>query len=207
MTQALLLHCLFLTLLLGVSSVDPSSIPVAVVTCCNSESLNLTISSLKNATGFSPNQLFVFQDAVGKYDDVDLLLSQWIDGDILPSDHLFHHKHGTEQVDYHVLIARAYKHMFEVFFGLPQQYDHLIVLEDDLIVSTDFLEYFAATAPLLHDDPTLFSISAWNDHGFEGMVSTHQVMEPGYAGIHRADHFPGDAILMSHIEPIVYARR
>jgi hypothetical protein len=39
------------------------------------------------------------------------------------------------------------------------------------------------------------------------MVSTHQVMEPGYAGIHRADHFPGDAILMSHIEPIVYARR
>jgi hypothetical protein len=43
-------------------------------------------------------------------------------------------------------------------------------------------------------DPTLLAASAWNDHGFVGMVRDEQGhhTEPGATlGVHRAEHFPG----------------
>jgi alpha-1,3-mannosyl-glycoprotein beta-1,2-N-acetylglucosaminyltransferase len=39
------------------------------------------------------------------------------------------------------------------------------VLEEDLIVSPDFLSYFHYLLPLLQADKTLLTISAWNDNG------------------------------------------
>lgn len=38
-------------------------------------------------------------------------------------------------------------------------------------VSPDFYEYFSATFPVLHQDPSLWCVSAWNDNGKVGMVS------------------------------------
>ena len=42
---------------------------------------------------------------------------------------------------------------------------------DDLDISPDFFEYFAATFPILHADPTLWCVSAWNDNGKANMVA------------------------------------
>ena len=42
---------------------------------------------------------------------------------------------------------------------------------DDLDISPDFFEYFAATFPILHADPTLWCVSAWNDNGKVSMVA------------------------------------
>ena len=42
---------------------------------------------------------------------------------------------------------------------------------DDLDVSPDFFEYFKAMFPILHSDPTLWCVSAWNDNGKTNMVS------------------------------------
>ena len=39
------------------------------------------------------------------------------------------------------------------------------MLEEDLIVSPDFLNYFHYLLPLLKADDTLLTISAWNDNG------------------------------------------
>jgi len=51
-------------------------------------------------------------------------------------------------------------------------------------VSEDLLHYFAAVAPLVHEDDSLLAASAWNDHGFTGLVDDDsQVL--------RTDHFPG----------------
>ena len=45
------------------------------------------------------------------------------------------------------------------------------VFTDDLDISPDFFEYFLATYPLLHADPSLWCVSAWNDNGKAELVS------------------------------------
>ena len=47
----------------------------------------------------------------------------------------------------------------------------LFLSVDDLDISPDFYEYFSATFPVLHQDPSLWCVSAWNDNGKVGMVS------------------------------------
>ncbi len=44
---------------------------------------------------------------------------------------------------------------------------------DDLDISPDFFEYFAATYPILHNDPTLWCVSAWNDNGKSEVVENN----------------------------------
>ena len=60
----------------------------------------------------------------------------------------------------------------------------IIIIEDDLLFSPDFLEYFQSVAPLLEKDSSVFIASAWNDNGFAGKVrDVHAVR--------RTDFFPG----------------
>ena len=49
------------------------------------------------------------------------------------------------------------------------------LFSDDLDVSPDFFEYFAATYPILRADSSLWCVSAWNDNGKASMVGD----EPG----------------------------
>ncbi len=62
--------------------------------------------------------------------------------------------------------------------------DHF--LSDDLDVSPDFFEYFAATFPIMHADPTLWCVSAWNDNGKANMVSNEPGLfsSCGFASLH-----------------------
>lgn len=48
----------------------------------------------------------------------------------------------------------------------------MIIVEDDLLLSPDFLEYFEANAPVLERDSNTLVLSAWNDNGYRGRVST-----------------------------------
>jgi alpha-1,3-mannosyl-glycoprotein beta-1,2-N-acetylglucosaminyltransferase len=61
----------------------------------------------------------------------------------------------------------------------------VIIVEDDLDISPDFFEYFRATYPLLHSDPTLWCVSAWNDNGKRDMVADDPEL------LYRTDFFPG----------------
>lgn len=61
-----------------------------------------------------------------------------------------------------------------------------IVVEDDLEVAPDFLEYFRALLPVLRSDRSLWCVSAWNDNGREGLVDPAQ---PEL--LYRTDFFPG----------------
>ena len=62
--------------------------------------------------------------------------------------------------------------------------NRVIILEEDLLVATDFFEYFGAVAPMLHSDPTLLAASAFNDNGFDKMVRDAD-------RLYRTDFFPG----------------
>jgi len=60
----------------------------------------------------------------------------------------------------------------------------LILVEDDLEIAPDFFSYFEATAPLLRTDPSIWCISAWNDHGQAGRASDNKAL-------YRTDIMPG----------------
>jgi hypothetical protein len=63
--------------------------------------------------------------------------------------------------------------------------DRVIILEEDLLISPDFFDYFAATAPLLDDpDGKLLSVSAFNDNGKQEHVKDA-------TRVLRSDFFPG----------------
>lgn len=53
-------------------------------------------------------------------------------------------------------------------------FEYLILLEDDLLVSEDFFEYFTKLGPLLHPkhpaSEGLYCVSAWNDHAFGNVL-------------------------------------
>ncbi|XP_033725475.1 alpha-1,3-mannosyl-glycoprotein 2-beta-N-acetylglucosaminyltransferase-like isoform X1 [Pecten maximus] len=81
-------------------------------------------------------------------------------------------------------IARHYKWALNQIF---HHFNHsaVIIVEDDLDISPDFFEYFAATYPILTSDPSLWCVSAWNDNGKGGMVSDEPEL------LYRSDFFPG----------------
>ena len=49
----------------------------------------------------------------------------------------------------------------------------MIIVEDDLLLSPDFLEYFEANAPILERDADTLVLSAWNDNGYRGRVNSY----------------------------------
>ena len=53
-------------------------------------------------------------------------------------------------------------------------------VSDDLDIAPDFFEYFLATYPLLHSDPMLWCVSAWNDNGKGTLISNEAGMGCSY---------------------------
>ena len=49
--------------------------------------------------------------------------------------------------------------MFERFSDAK----HLVVLEEDLYMSVDILDYFSQLIPVMEKDKSIYCISAWND--------------------------------------------
>lgn len=82
-------------------------------------------------------------------------------------------------------IARHYKWALNFTFN-RLNFNTVIVIEDDLDVSPDFYEYFAATLPVLQVDSSLWCVSAWNDNGKPELVDRNAVDL-----LYRTDFFPG----------------
>jgi len=62
----------------------------------------------------------------------------------------------------------ALKKVFDEF-----KFYHVILLEDDMLISPDFFSYFTALSPVVDRDPTIFCASGWNDRGQERFVRSH----------------------------------
>eukprot|EP00949_MAST-11_sp_MAST-11-sp1_P001849 g1849.t1 len=86
-------------------------------------------------------------------------------------------RNGYEKLAQHFGFALG--HLFD-----KEQLDRVIIVEDDLEVAPDFLEYFAAMAPLLEKDDTIMAVSAWNDNGFPKFAQNSRAVV-------RSDYFPG----------------
>ncbi|XP_069576738.1 alpha-1,3-mannosyl-glycoprotein 2-beta-N-acetylglucosaminyltransferase b [Brachyistius frenatus] len=82
-------------------------------------------------------------------------------------------------------IARHYRWALNQVFNTFSQ-STVVIVEDDLEVAPDFFEYFRALYPILHSDPSLWCVSAWNDNGRDALV------DPSKAELlYRTDFFPG----------------
>lgn len=81
-------------------------------------------------------------------------------------------------------IAMHYKFSLTTAFEMRPTAPAIIIIEDDLLFSPDFLEYFYNIGPILDVDKSVFAVSAWNDNGFAGRV--HDVYQ-----LHRTEFFPG----------------
>ncbi|KAJ4928593.1 hypothetical protein JOQ06_016383 [Pogonophryne albipinna] len=82
-------------------------------------------------------------------------------------------------------ISRHYHWALQQVFN-TLSHSTVVIVEDDLEVAPDFFEYFRALYPILHADPTLWCVSAWNDNGRDALV------DPSKAELlYRTDFFPG----------------
>lgn len=64
---------------------------------------------------------------------------------------------------------------------MKQGYSHMVLVEEDLELSPDFLAFFRETAWLLHVDHSLWCVSAWNDNGFkETARNENRLFRTGY---------------------------
>jgi len=92
----------------------------------------------------------------------------------------------------HAWLAQHYKWALSRLFNTntknkdEKSYSHVIIIEDDMLFSPDFLSYFQTTAPLLDTDPTLWCISSWNDNAFSD--ANHQWSD---TNLFRTTYFPG----------------
>ncbi|CAD6198878.1 unnamed protein product [Caenorhabditis auriculariae] len=82
-------------------------------------------------------------------------------------------------------IAQHYKSALDYIF-IGKNFTSVIILEDDLTISDDFFEYFSATRYLLDKDPTLWCVSAWNDHGKPDLID----LEAPEKKLYRTDLMP-----------------
>jgi hypothetical protein len=152
--------------------------PIALLTCNRVELLDQSIRSLLQVKGILAQDIVVFQDGdhkgiaevVKKY---NLRLVQNIQKNNLRG-----------MADGAARIATHYRFSLSRAFDLSPQAPGVIIVEDDLLYSPDFYQYFLSVSPVLDDDPSLFLISAWNDNGFKGLVA-----DP--FELRRTDYFPG----------------
>ena len=61
---------------------------------------------------------------------------------------------------------------------------HVILVEEDLVLAPDFLEFFSAGARVMEADTTVWCVSAWNDNGLDNLVRDER-------RLFRTDYFPG----------------
>jgi len=80
-------------------------------------------------------------------------------------------------------IAQHFRNALEATL-VDRGHSHAIMIEDDLLLSPDFLRLFWSTAWLLQADPSLWCVSAWNDQGFPHTTTDKRRLQ-------RTDYFPG----------------
>lgn len=95
-------------------------------------------------------------------------------------------------------VAQHYQWALDRIF--QQTYSHVIIVEDDMEFSFDFLRYFEKTAPLLDEDPTLMCVSSWNDNSRVHLGSAPNLL-------HRTSYFTGLGWLLKRETYLKYLQK
>ncbi|KAL8521192.1 hypothetical protein ACS0TY_011656 [Phlomoides rotata] len=163
---------------------------VVVMACNRADYLERTIKSILKYQSpvASKYPLFVSQDGSDPH-----VKSKALSYDQLTyMQHLdyepVHTERSGELIAYYK-IARHYKWALDQLF-YKHKFSRVIILEDDMEISPDFFDYFAAGAALLDRDKSIMAISSWNDNGQRQFVHDPYVL-------YRSDFFPGLGWMLS----------
>eukprot|EP00971_Amphidinium_carterae_P143606 2845171-Amphidinium_carterae.1 len=134
--------------------------------CCRAHYLERALASfLKHRPSSEEFPIWVSQDSSDS--GVAGLLGVYLEAADIQRHWRFQPELAPGQAHYPSLyhrLASHYKFALGKVFDEESQ-EQVVILEDDLEVAPDFFGYFKATLPLLHADPELFCVSAWNDNG------------------------------------------
>ena len=164
------------------------SLAILVVACNRPAYLERTLRSVVAHRGDRDYPLVVSQD--GTHAEVTEVVRRH--ADIVHLQHVpdpFPDGKSPPGFDGYHRIARHYGWAFGQLFD-RMGFDRVIVLEDDLEIAPDFFDYMAACAGLLERDPTIWTVSAWNDNGHAQFVRDE-------TALFRSDFFPGLGWLMT----------
>ena len=152
-------------------------IPIVMMTCNRAELLKRTLASLFSVNGVTKANVVVLQD--GNNVEVATVVKEH-------GLKLDQHEPSVQyqRADGATRIAMHYKYALSRAFELFPNAPAVIVVEDDLLFSPDFLDYFEHVAPILDVDESAFLVSAWSDNGYKGKV------DDPYA-LRRTEFFPG----------------
>jgi beta-1,2-N-acetylglucosaminyltransferase len=149
------------------------NIPILIIAGLSHNSLRLCLETLLRQPGIQQKNVLVTFDE--NYPESEALA------------HLF----GVESTS--VSSSRRQSAQFakslEKVWGKYPNAGHVIVLEEELLVTADFLYFMAQMLSVLLLDPTLLAASAWNDNGFKltsGLSDT----------VYRVEGFPGLGFLL-----------
>jgi len=161
---------------------DDPVIPILVIACNREDYLEVTLNFLLK---HRPSKRFPIVVSQGcDHEPVERLLREKYENKAIALKH-----HRQPRALPYFAIAQHYGWALAKIFTV-MDYDAVIVVEDDLEISPDFYNYFAALYPILRDDPSLYCVSSWNDNGM-----TENVKDP--KGIYRTDVFPGLGWMMT----------
>jgi alpha-1,3-mannosyl-glycoprotein beta-1,2-N-acetylglucosaminyltransferase len=163
------------------SNFQPSSTAILILVYNRVKYFKQCIAALQALPEFHRYKLVISQDGD------DLQMANAVDEAKAFSPHLVHLRHAHppkpfEEASVLFFIASHYKFALDSVFSMGLS--HVIVLEDDLLVSPDFLRMFEALAPVLDNDSSIMCISSFNDNGF-----SHLYLPPNL--FMRTRYFPG----------------
>ena len=160
--------------------------PILLITCNRPETLKTTLNSLLSVSGVSASDILVVQDGA-MVAVSDVVKSRGIK--VIQNTRGINLRGGAGN-DGASRIATHYKFALTTIFKENPDAPAAIVVEDDLLFSPDFMEYFLVASPILDHDNSVFALSAWNDNGFSGRVKNPYQLD-------RTDYFPGLGWLIS----------
>ena len=162
--------------------VEGGQLPIVLLTCNRPQYLQATLESLRNVRGLDFKNLLVSQD--GTMMEIEALVRE-TNLKLVQNTARTHLRHeGAQRIAFHYKFTLS--KAFETFPDAPG----VIVIEDDLLFSPDFYDFFQSNAPILDRDSSVLALSAWNDNGFKGRVG-------GPYDLLRTTFFPGLGWLLS----------
>ncbi|KAJ1489324.1 GNT-I family-domain-containing protein [Baffinella frigidus] len=159
---------------------------IVVLACQRPEYLTQTMESLLKLPGVEQYHVIISQDGtdVAVKALAETLTQKYKFVQYVNNDMRQNHADKRDQASMHY-IADHYKFVFtHVFERASPAFKHAILIEEDMVLSPDFLALFEATAPVLDADPSLYCVSSWNDNGY-----VHMELAP--SKLFRSGFFPG----------------
>lgn len=164
-------------------NIDPQEIPVLIITSKRPQYLRRALDSVIESRGDRTENFPITCSQDSNNAEVSKIIDDAVEKGDVANHLIMTHKPEVASKSGYYKLCQHYRWALGQMFD-ENTYERLIILEEDLEVSSDFFDYFAATLPLLEADKDLFCVSAWNDNGKPELAADEKAL-------FRTDFFPG----------------